>query len=199
LTWIKQPSDRLLAEHAPDPRGDYVVLREEDPRDARQVRDLLESSFPGSAEANLVNRLRSDGDIVLSLVAEDQGVVVGYVAFSRLFVEGSGGKRFRAVALAPLALYPEYQQQGIATRLVHEAHACLAALGETLSVVLGERHFYGRFGYSNRRVENFTSEYQSPYLMALSFGAAPSEGRLVYPSAFDRLTDDAPLSPDRRV
>ena len=99
---------------------------------------------------------------MLSLVAEDAGVVVGYVAFSRLIVEGDT-TRFAAVALAPLAVYPEYQQQGIATRLVREAHACLAALGETLSVVLGEPGFYGRFGYSNRRAANFESEYQSPY------------------------------------
>ena len=103
--------------------------------------------FPGFGEATLVDRLRRDGDIVLSLVAEDEGVVIGYIAFSRLMVEG-GDATFRAVALAPLAVYPEYQQQGIATRLVREGHACLAAIGETLSVVVGEPHYYGRFGYS---------------------------------------------------
>jgi putative acetyltransferase len=137
--------------------------------------------------------------MVLALVAEDAGVVIGYVAFSRLFVEGE--ERFPAVALAPLAVYPEYQQQGVATRLVREGHACLAALGETLSVVLGEPSYYSRFGYSNRRAANFVSEYQSPYLMALSFGAAPWEGRLVYPSAFSMLADaaDAPLQDHDRV
>lgn len=195
MTWIKEPSEKLLAAHAPEPRAGYVVMRIEEPRDAPQIRDLLEASFPGFGEALLVDRLRSDGDIVLSLVAEDQGIVVGYVAFSRLTVEG-GERPFRAVALAPLAVYPEYQQQGIATRLVQEGHACLAALGETLSVVLGETHFYGRFGYSNRRVANFESEYQSPYLMALSFGAAPSQGKLVYARAFAALAENAPLQAD---
>ena len=109
-----------------------MSLRLEEPADAPQIRDLLEASFPGFGEAILVDRLRSDGDIVLSLVAEDDGVVIGYIAFSRLMVEG-GEAPFRAVALAPLAVYPEYQQQGVATRLVREGHACLAALGETLS------------------------------------------------------------------
>ncbi len=194
MTWIKQPSEKLFSA-TPEPRAELVVMRLEEPRDAPQIRDLLEASFPGQGEALLVDRLRSDGDIVLSLVAEDVGVVVGYVAFSRLMVEGEE-ETFRAVALAPLAVYPEYQQQGIATRLVQEGHACLAAIGETLSVVLGETHFYGRFGYGNRRVANFASEYQSPYLMALSFGAAPSEGRLVYPPAFAALTENAPLQAD---
>lgn len=197
MTWIKQPSDKLFAAK-PEPRAGFVVMRVEEPRDQPQIRDLLQASFPGFEEAILVDRLRSDGDIVLSLVAEDQGVVIGYIAFSRLMVEG-GETAFRAVALAPLAVYPEYQQQGIATRLVQEGHACLAAIGETLSVVVGEPHFYGRFGYSNRRVANFASEYQSPYLMALSFGAAPSEGRLVYAPAFAALSDNAPLQADDRV
>lgn len=189
MTWAKPPADKLLSE-TPAVQPGLAVMRLEEPRDASQVRDLLEASFPGFGEAILVDRLRSDGDIDLALVAEDQGVVVGYVAFSRLMVEGDG-EPFHAVALAPLAVYPEYQEQGIATRLIREAHACLAAMGVTLSVVLGEPGYYGRFGYSNKRVARFQSEYQSPYLMALSFGAAPWEGRLVYADAFRLLSEDA--------
>ncbi len=189
MTWIKPPPDKLLSEKHEVQPG-LAVMRQEDPTDASQIRDLLEASFPGYLEATLVNRLRSDGDIDLSLVAEDQGVVIGYIAFSRLMIEG-GHQPFHAAALAPLAVYPEYQQQGVATRLAREGHACLAAMGITLSVVLGEPSFYSRFGYSNRRAAHFESEYQSPYLMALSFGAAPWEGRLVYPAAFNLLGEDA--------
>jgi putative acetyltransferase len=189
LSWVKPPSDKLLSEKHEVQPG-LAVMRLEEPRDAAQIRDLLEASFPGFGEAILVDRLRSDGDLDLALVAEDQGVVIGYIAFSRLMIE-DGDHPFHAVALAPLAIYPEYQQQGVATRLVREGHACLAAMGVTLSVVLGEPGYYGRFGYSNRRVANFESEYQSPYLMALSFGAAPWEGRLVYPAAFRLLSEDA--------
>lgn len=194
MTWIKPSSEKLLAAK-PEPQIGPVALRLEQPADAPQIRALLEASFPGLGEALLVDRLRSDGDIVISLVAEDAGVVVGYVAFSRIIVEG-GEAPFSAVALAPLAVYPDYQSQGVATRILREAHACLAALGETLSVVLGEPQYYGRFGYSNRRVARFECEFQSEYLMGLSFGAAPWEGRLVYPHAFATLTDDAPLQAD---
>ena len=194
LPW--KPSDTLLTAK-PEVRTGMVAIRLEEERDAAEIRDLLEACFPGFGEADLVDTLRRDGDIVLSLSAEDEGVVVGYIAFSRLRVEGEDTAQ--AVALAPLAVYTEYQQQGIATRLVREGHACLAAMGETLSVVLGEPGYYTRFGYSHRRAALFESDYQSPYLMALSFGAAPWEGRLVYPQAFAALTDDAALQADDRV
>jgi putative acetyltransferase len=173
-------------------------IRLEGRGDAPQIRDLLEASFPNDSEADLVDMLRRDGDMVLSLVAEEDDFVIGHVLFSRLVVETDAGSA-SAVALAPLAVYTEYQQQGVATRLVREGHACLAAMGETLSVVLGEPSYYGRFGYSHRRAAHFESDYQSPYLMALSFGAAPWEGRLVYPRAFGLLGEDASLPPDDRV
>jgi putative acetyltransferase len=198
LSWTKNPSQRLFEAKLEPPPSGAVFLRGEERHDQPQIRDLVEASFPGTGEALLVDRLRSDGDLVLSLVAEDGGVVTGYVAFSRLIVEGAG-EPFPAVALAPLAVYEEYQQQGIATQLIREAHACLAALGETLSVVLGEPGYYGRFGYSNKRAARFESEFQSPFLMALSFGSAPSEGRLVYPAAFNLLTEDAAHQADHRV
>ena len=195
MNW--QPSDRLLTAKA-EVRSAMVEIRLEEPRDAPDIRDLLQACFPGYAEADLVDDLRRDGDIVLSLVAEDEGVVIGYIAFSRLTVQGEDAAT-PAVALAPLAVYSEYQTQGVATRLVREGHACIAYLGEKLSVVLGEPQYYGRFGYSHRRASAFTSEYQSPYLMAISFGAAPWEGRLVYPAAFAALSDDAPLQANDRV
>ena len=191
MSWVRQPSEKLLAVK-PAPEIGPVSIRMEQPSDAAQIRDLVEASFPGLGEALLVDRLRSDGDLVLSLAAEDAGVVVGYIAFSRIIVEGAEAL-FGAVALAPLAVYSDYQGQGVATQLVREGHACVAFLGETLSVVLGEPQYYGRFGYSNRRVAGFESDYQSPYLMGLSFGAAPWEGRLIYPTAFGALAEDASL------
>jgi putative acetyltransferase len=195
LSWSKPLSEKLLAA-LPEPAAGAAFIRGEEQRDEPQIRDLLEASFPGYGEADLVDALRAAGDLVLSLVAEDAGIVIGHIAYSRLSVVGAEGT-FPAVALAPLAVYPEYQQQGVATRLVRESHACLAAMGETLSLVLGEPTYYSRFGYSHRRAAHFDSDYQSPYLMALSFGAAPWEGRLVYPTAFAALSGDAPQADNR--
>ena len=176
-----------------------AIIRLEANGDAPQIRELLEACFPGEGEADLVDALRRSGAIVLSLVAEEEDAVIGYIAFSRIRIE-DGKTSMRALALAPLAVYTEYQQQGLATRLVREGHACIAAMGERLSIVLGDPNYYGRFGYSHRRASAFESDYQSEYLMALSFGEAPWEGRLVYPEAFAALTeDDAPLQAHGRV
>lgn len=188
MSFIRPTSEKLLTAK-PEVREDKCVIRVEEPRDAPEIRNLLEACFPGFGEADLVDQLRHDGKIVLSLVAEDEGVVIGAVCFSRLNVETHEGS-VPAVALAPLAVYTEYQSHGVATRLVRESHVYLPYMGETLSVVLGEPGYYGRFGYSHRRAAHFASEYQSPYLMAISFGAAPWEGRLVYPSAFARLGEE---------
>ena len=175
-----------------------ALIRLENPSDPPAIRELLEEVFPGQGEADLVDALRSDGDVVLSLVAERDGYVIGHVMLSRLLVE-SEGQSVPAVVLGPLAVYPEYQHRGVSTLLLREAHACLAYMGERLSVVLGEPDYYGKFGYSHRRASRFISDYQSPYLMALSFGEAPWEGRLVYPAAFAALDNDAPLQADHRV
>jgi putative acetyltransferase len=174
------------------------LIRLEDEGDAPAIRDLLEAAFPDHAEADLVDALRRMRVLVLSLVAEADGYVVGHVGFARIFIESEAG-RSRAVALAPLAVYAEYQDKGIATRLVREAHAVLASRGETLSVVLGDPNYYRRFGYTHARAAGFESDYQSPYLMAISFGAAPHEGRLIYPPPFAALSDDAPIQAHDRV
>src|SRR5688572_8853931 len=102
-------------------------LRLESSVDAPRIRELLEASFPGHDEAALVDNLRQDGDLVLSRVAEADGFVIGHVLFSRVSVNGEAGSQ-QAVALAPLAVDPAYQHQGIGTRLVREAHARLAAM-----------------------------------------------------------------------
>jgi len=175
-----------------------ALLRLESPGDAPFIRELLEASFPDPDEADLVDNLRRDGDVVLSLVAEAGGLVIGHVLFSRVSVNGEAGSQ-QAVALAPLAVLTEYRQQGIGTGLVRDAHGRLAAMGEALSIVVGEPAYYTRFGYSHQRAAHFESEYQSPYLMAVCFGAAPAEGRLVYPRAFSLVSEDASLQADHRV
>ncbi len=109
--------------------------------------------------------------------------MVGHILFSRLYVQ-DGGKTFRAVALAPLAVEPDFHGTGIGGALVREAHIRLKSAGETLAVVLGDPAYYGRFGYAHDRAAGFESDYQGDALQALAWGDAPETGKLVYASAF---------------
>lgn len=163
-----------------------LVVRQAEEGDADAIRGLLDAAFETDGESRLVERLRNDGDRVLELVASRDGEIVGEVFFSRLRVLGGDG-HFDALALGPLAVSPSRQRAGIGRALIESAHETLAQRGETLSVVLGEPAYYGRFGYTHARAAGFESKYQSPFLQALAWGEAPRRGRLRYPAAFDGL------------
>ncbi|RWE96544.1 MAG: N-acetyltransferase [Mesorhizobium sp.] len=163
-----------------------MSIRAATPRDREAIRLVEEHAFGQQAEAGLVDALVTGGDAVVELVAEEDGQVVGHILFSRLYVQ-SGGKRFAAVALAPLAVEPSFHGTGIGGALIREAHIRLKEAGETLAVVLGDPVYYGRFGYTHGRAANFDSEYQGEALQALAWGDAPETGRLVYASAFTAL------------
>ncbi|MFU0504240.1 GNAT family N-acetyltransferase [Pseudaminobacter sp. NGMCC 1.201702] len=160
-----------------------VTIRQAEASDRAGIRRVEERAFGQVFEADLVEQLVADGDTVLELVAERDGSIVGHVLFSRLGIE-AGDARFEAVALAPLAVDPDFHSQGIGSALVETAHARLKADGERLSVVLGDPAYYGRFGYAHAQAAGFESDYQGEALQALAWGEAPTTGLLVYARAF---------------
>ena len=162
------------------------IVRPEEPEDRVAIRSLLMLAFGNEGEGKLVDALRIAGDIVLSLVAERDGEVRGYILFSRLIVRQEV-VRFPAVGLAPLAVHPDHQREGIGSALVEEGHLRLRQRDERLSVVLGDPAYYGRFGYTHERAKAFESTYQGEALQALAWGEAPLEGALEYPAAFADL------------
>lgn len=163
-------------------------IRAEQPADSPHIRVVLKSAFPGGSEADLVDRLRGEGALVLSLAAIwGVGGVVGHVAFPRLFVERPG-RREPAVGLAPLAVAPAFQRRGIGAVLVHHGLGALAAQGERLVFVLGDPAYYTRFGFAVATASTFASRYAGPHFMALRLAAdAPTSGLVSYPDAFDSL------------
>lgn len=157
---------------------------------------LLRASFPQADEAQLVQRLCVDGDMVLALVADDEdtGGLAGMIAFSRMRVE-IAGKAIAAVALAPLAVDKGYRSQGVGEALVQAGLAHLKASGAMLCFVLGEPEYYGRFGFSADLAKGFESPYAGDYLLAAALqgdGAMPCgvRGEAAHAPAFARLGGD---------
>jgi putative acetyltransferase len=163
-------------------------LRPERHDDAVPVRAVLASAFGGSTEADLIDRLRADGELVLALVAERaNAAIAGYVAFPRLWIE-SAGLRLAATGLAPLAVAPDIQGHGAGSILVRRGIALLAQRGEQLVFVLGDPGYYTRFGFDAAAASRFKSPYDGPHFMVLRLTpAAPREGIVRYPSAFAGL------------
>jgi putative acetyltransferase len=162
-------------------------IRPERPGDVAAIRLVKEAAFPTPAEAELVDMLRADGDLILSLAAEQDGLIAGHVAFSRIVIERDDNPG-AAVSLAPVAVLPQYQRNGVGKALIARGLAMLAAKGEDLVVVLGDPAYYRRFGFAAAEAVPFASDYSGPYLQALRLaGRRVMPGRLRYPSAFAAL------------
>lgn len=170
--------------HSPVKRFDIRPVREQD---RSQIDGVIAAAFNGNDEVALVRKLVADNDVVLELVAEADGAIVGHILFSRLWV-AQADRRLPAVALAPLAVLPDYQRAGIGCALIEEAHQLLVQQGETLSIVLGEPAYYGRFGYDVTDAAQLESPYPAQYLqlkyLTESKPCTTIQGKLIYASAF---------------
>jgi putative acetyltransferase len=164
-----------------------MIIRPEKPADISAIDAVVTAAFGRSAEAGLVQGLRDNGDMVLSLVAEDDGAILGHVAFSRLWIEGDG-VRSPGICLAPLSVLPDRRRKGTARALVGAGHLRLKTLGEKIVFVLGDPAYYARFGFSHDLAAAFDCVYQGDDLQALRLSSdAPQAGEVVYPPAFDHV------------
>lgn len=162
------------------------VIRPEQSGDAPAIRRVHESAFPTPAEADLVEALRAGGDLWLSLVAADGWEVVGHVAFSPVTVDGEPSS---GVGLAPVAVHPDRQRQGLGTRLTTEGLAVCRSAGLGFVVVVGWPAYYTRFGFRPAMTRGLASVYDAGeafQVLELRSGGLPPNGGLVrYAPAFD--------------
>jgi putative acetyltransferase len=133
-----------------------VTVRQEQPEDIAGVRAINEVAFPlhtqqekeagQSAEAGIVDSIRSACPDVVSLVAVDAGRIVGHIFFSPVFVSTAGGV-VQGMGLAPMAVLPERQRQGIGSLLVQAGIEAMRKRGCPFVIVLGHPGYYPRFGF----------------------------------------------------
>ena len=152
--------------------------------DHAPIRDLLVTAFPGPGEAELVERLRSEGDCSIELVAEDGQQIVGHIFFS------PARAPFRALALGPVAVAPERQSQGIGAALIETGHDLARAQGWDAIFLLGDPAYYQRFGYDAALAAGFSSPYAGTHFMALALDGPLSalHGDVHYARAFADLS-----------
>jgi len=135
-----------------------MTVRPEKPEDVPAIRVVNEQAFGRAAEADLVDALRRNGKAILSLVAEDNGRIVGHILFSPVTIQ-SNETELTGAGLAPLAVVPDRQNQGIGSMLVEEGLRRLREAGHRFVVVLGHPNYYPRFGFFPASRFNIKSEY----------------------------------------
>jgi putative acetyltransferase len=123
-----------------------ISIRLERPDDIPAIRLVNELAFERPEEADLVDKLRLTCPEAISLVAEDDGQVVGHLLFTPALIE-SEERTVRGMGLAPMAVAPLRQREGIGSKLVEHGLTQLKARGCPFVIVVGHPDFYPRFGF----------------------------------------------------
>jgi len=160
-------------------KGENVLIRDEHEEDWDAITAVTVAAFRGRAysggtEQFIVLALRRAGVMVISLVAEVEGRVVGHVAFSGVGIgDGSAGW----YGLGPVAVLPEVQRRGIGTRLIGEGLRRLREMGASGCVVVGDAAYYGRFGFRHC-TEMWYAGAPAEDFKAVAFGEGMARGEV---------------------
>ncbi|RAP77985.1 GNAT family N-acetyltransferase [Paenibacillus montanisoli] len=169
-----------------------MIIRTETQADYERVRQLnIEAFGHRNDEAELVERIRqSDGFIpYLSLVAEAEEGMVGHALFSKASIVNEAGSH-EVIVLAPIAVAPSHQKQGIGKRLIEEGLTRSRELGYPGVLLIGHPDYYPRLGFQPARTFGLVlKQFQVPddVFMAIELrenGLRPLQGELRYPAAF---------------
>lgn len=165
-------------------------IRFESPDDAASIYFVNEQAFQQPNEAQLIDKLRKNLKFYLSLVAILDNQIVGHIFLSPVELENNS--TFKGLGLAPLAVLPQYQRQGIGSKLVEKALEIAKETGYEAVVVLGHPHFYQRFGFSSAKLRGISCEYPVPddVFMALELKTNTLQsktGLIRYHSVFNEI------------
>jgi putative acetyltransferase len=167
------------------------TIRPETPADYGAVYEVNKLAFENrDAEPRLVEALRGLPGVI-SLVAERDGQVVGHILFTPIHIDTPSGN-VPAISLAPLAVRPGYQNQGIGAALSRLGLEACRAQGHRIAIVLGHPDYYPRFGFSAALAKPLACPWGDcgEAWMALEFvpGAlAGVSGKVIYPKAFQNV------------
>ena len=139
-------------------------------------------SHSDGTEAPIVDRLRKDGDLTISLVATVDDQVVGHIAFSPITIDDTHDGWY---GLGPVSVRPDLQRTGIGSRLIGEGLSQLKSLGASGCALIGNPAYYGRFGFRSDGKLRYR-DLPDRYVQWLSFSSESASGVLRFASAFEQ-------------
>ncbi|MDM9584366.1 MULTISPECIES: N-acetyltransferase [unclassified Nostoc] len=168
-----------------------IDIRCETLSDYTAIAEVNTLAFGQENEAKLVEKIRNSDRYIseLSLVAEVENIVVGHILFS--YIDLVGEETLQVLGLAPLAVRPQFQRQGIGSALIKAGLELAEAKKEAIVIVLGHPHFYTLFGFQPSVVYEIESPFPVPeeffMVKALQSYQKQYKGKVVYPAAFDEV------------
>ncbi|MFL2105058.1 GNAT family N-acetyltransferase [Desemzia sp. FAM 23991] len=172
-----------------------VTVRQETKKDYIETEAVVEEAFKNEeytdhTEHFLVARLRKSTAFIpeLSLVAEENSRIVGHVLLTRISIENDSDN-YESLALAPVSFLPDYQNQGIGSKLILDALSKARELGYRSVIVMGHDKYYPRFGFKPASIFGIESPFEVPdeAFMALELKEDSLEkvsGKVVYSKPF---------------
>lgn len=167
-----------------------ITIRSEISEDYNKIYEINKQAFGGEVEARLVNNLRRTEGFIpqLSLVAIKDGKIVGHILFSIVHIQ-TGAKKVPILALAPMAVLPKYQNQGIGSSLVKEGLRKCKDMKFQAVVLVGHPEYYPRFGFTPANKKGLKLPFEAPSDAFMVYELVPDalkgvDGTIVYPAEF---------------
>ena len=137
--------------------------------DLNSILKVIETAFSDEENKviiNLVQELHQEttSPSIKSLVAELDNQVIGYVSYSPIFLKSAFS--ISGYILAPLAVSPEHQKQGVGSNLINAGIEMLTKDGVDVLLVYGDPAYYGQFGFK----EEIGHSFVPPYTLQYPFG-----------------------------
>jgi putative acetyltransferase len=168
-------------------RKNAVQIRNEEPCDQEAIHQLTERAFASApysdgTEAQIVRLLREHGDLTISLVAEEDGQIVGHVAFSPVTIDGRHEGWF---GLGPISVEPARQRQGIGRSLIERGLGLLRGRHAHGCALIGSPDYYRRVGFRSEGRLSY-GLLDSVYVQWIAFDGRLPSGELKFAPAFEQ-------------
>jgi putative acetyltransferase len=170
-----------------------MIIRPEKEEDYAAIFEVNKLAFGGEEEAELVDALRKLDDFIpkLSIVALEDEQVIGHILLTPIIIETKGGS-IPALALAPIAVHPEFQNQGIGSELIKKGLEKCKELRHEIVVVLGHPLYYPRFGFGNAKEKGIKAPFEVAdeafmVIELVNNALEGVKGTVKYPKPFNRF------------
>ena len=162
-----------------------MEIRPESSEDRAGIYQLIQAAFAdkdysSGTEGLIVDALRKQGDLTISLVAIQSETLVGHIAFSPVSIAGQSENIY---SLGPVAADPSLRFQGIGTALINAGLERLQVLKARACVLIGDPNYYHRFGFVGNCGLRY-GELPPSYVQALVWGEPLSTGEISFAPAF---------------